>query len=176
MSPIILRASRIDDAPEIATLFAYSATKAYEHILPPEVLSRYTPENQLERWKNHLNTLLPGHHIIVALTPESNQLLGFIEVGPSKQKSIGEVHYLFVLPALERRGVGTVLMQAGEQWLKEQGYKSGLLEVFCKNDVAKRFYRKEGWVDFTPPREEPQFLQMGYSIKDNEMRKEFSQN
>jgi GNAT superfamily N-acetyltransferase len=172
MTEFHLRPSQLSDNVEIATLFAYSCEKAYNHIFPPSFLSRYTPKNQLERWTTHLNTIPSTHRVIVAATAPG-EVFGFIEVGPSDEELIGEIHYLFVLPTAAEKGVGTALLRSGEQWLKEQGYHGGLLWVFCGNELAKRFYFKEGWEGCEVQQQEPTLLQAGYSIMECKLTKSF---
>jgi GNAT superfamily N-acetyltransferase len=170
--PLQLRPSRPSDASEIATLFAYSCKQAYSPIFPAFILSRYIPTKQLDRWTNHLNVMLPEHRVIVA-TSTSNEILGFIEVGPSTQQDIGEIHYLFVLPTATEGGVGTTLLRAGEQWLHGQGFKNGLLWVFCGNEPARRFYTKEGWQESGVVQQEPSLLEAGASVMECKLQKTF---
>lgn len=55
---------------------------------------------------------------------------------------IGQV---FVLPAWHGQGVGTPLLHAAEDVLKEQGHVLIWLQCRVGNDRARRFYEKHGW-------------------------------
>lgn len=169
-----IRICQPSDALEIATIFAHSCRTAYNNFFPPSLISRYTPANQLDRWTNHINELPPNRQLFVATSTESTQTLGFIEVGPSKQDGIGEVHYLFVGPNYIRTGVGSALLHYGEQWLITQGYQSGLLWVFTENENAFAFYLNQGWKDSGVAQDEPTLVKLGLRIKECELRKSFS--
>jgi GNAT superfamily N-acetyltransferase len=170
---VLVRPSNSADAPQIATVFAYSCKEAYSPLFPAFLLFRYTPANQLDRWIEHINKLPTTHHLIVA-TSASKELLGFIEVGPSEKAGIGEFHYLFVHPTYARIGIGAALMREGEHWLYDQGYRIGTLWVFCGNEVARMFYLKHGWQDFGVEQEEPTLLREGASVMERQMRKTFT--
>ena len=173
-----LRPANRSDATEIGTLFALSCAKAYTSILPETYMSRYTPDNQLERWTKHLRDLPADHMIIVAASPSESplhHLFGFIEVGPSvgssSQDYVGEIHFLFVHPDSSRLGVGTALINCGEQWLREKGFRDGLLWVFCDNQIAIRFYKNQGWQEEGAPQKEPECLKGGYEVMECKLRK-----
>jgi|SRR5271170_197906 len=110
-----LRASQTSDASAIASIFAQSYPHAYTSFLPAEFMSRYTVTNQLERWTTHLQDLPAKHHIMVAISEDTKDIVGSIEIGPAEyQKDVGEVHFLFVQPTSIRRGVGRCLLRSGE--------------------------------------------------------------
>jgi GNAT superfamily N-acetyltransferase len=169
-----IRTSQPSDAPEIATVFAHSCRKAYNPFFPPSLISRYTPAKQLDRWTNQLNELSSNRRLFVAVSSESPQTLGFIQVGPSEEDGVGEIQYLFVSPNCMRTGVGSALLHYGEQWLIAQGYKSGLLWVFTENGSGVAFYLNQGWKDSGVVQDEPTLVKTGFKIKECKLRKSFS--
>ena len=169
-----IRICQPSDAPEIATVFAQSCRKAYHPFFPPSLISRYTPAKQLDRWTSHLNELSPNRRLFVAVSTESPQALGFIQVGSSEEDGIGEIQYLFVRPDCIRTGVGSALLHYGEQWLIAQGYKSGLLWVFTENGSGVAFYLNQGYKDSGVVQDEPTLLKAGFIIKERKLRKSFS--
>jgi diamine N-acetyltransferase len=173
MQPYKLRPSKLSDAAEVATVFACSCKHAYSPFLPSALISRYTPEDQLERWTNHLSTLPSNHRIIVAASDEDD-IFGFIEVGPSAEEHCGEVHYLFVWPASARNGVGSSLLSSGEQWLLEEGYTNSILWVFNDNKIGREFYTAKGWKQTGGEQEEPSLLRLGFHVMECKMEKELN--
>jgi GNAT superfamily N-acetyltransferase len=165
-----LRQSQVSDGPGIASLFAYTCKETYSPFFPQPLLDRYTPTKQLERWTTHLRTLSAEHRIIVAT--DYDEILGFVEVGPSGQERIGEIHYLFVHPKSARVGVGTALLRSGELWLYEQGYRACQLWVFCENKKARQFYKKERWEESNIVQDEPSLSRAGYSVPECKLRKD----
>src|SRR5271170_3197168 len=117
MSTFVICPPQPSDAEGIATVFALSCEYAYRPIFPPALISRYTPAKQVERWTNHVRESSSLNQLMVATSKDSNRVLGFIEVGPSDESNVGEIHYLFVLPSFSGTGIGAALLRSGEHWL-----------------------------------------------------------
>ena len=81
---------------------------------------------------------------------EQGERLGFATVSHSthftgqRQAYIGE---LATVESVEGRGVGTALLEACEQWAREQGYALLTLTTGAANARALRFYRHHGFID-----------------------------
>jgi GNAT superfamily N-acetyltransferase len=81
---------------------------------------------------------------------EHSEPLGFATVSPDthftgqRQASIGE---LATLEAAEGQGVGTMLVQACEEWARKQGYSILALATGAGNTRALRFYHHLGFED-----------------------------
>jgi ribosomal protein S18 acetylase RimI-like enzyme len=58
---------------------------------------------------------------------------------------VGHVDSFYVLPALRGRGVGRLLMDAAYGAMREAGAETVALEMVAENDVARRFYEREGF-------------------------------
>ena len=159
----VLRDARAIDAPEIATVFALSCTRAYQGIFPPVLLAEYTPGRQLRRWADHLESATADSCVLVAALQA--QVIGFIEVGPaSEAPGFGEIHYLFVHPEHARCGAGSRLLREGETCLAGDGYRKALLWVFRDNALAQGFYERAGWQHAGIERAEPSLLKRDYPI------------
>jgi ribosomal protein S18 acetylase RimI-like enzyme len=81
---------------------------------------------------------------------EKNKVpLGFIHACSRKDDVSGEasgtVPLLGVCPEGQGMGVGQQLIQAAENWAKEQGYRLLHLEVFANNNKAQGFYQHLGF-------------------------------
>jgi ribosomal protein S18 acetylase RimI-like enzyme len=74
------------------------------------------------------------------------EVVGFVGVGPSRDEDAdGELYTIYVDPAHWRTGVGRELIRAGEEQLRELGFRSVVLWVLDGNTRAQRFYESEGW-------------------------------
>jgi ribosomal protein S18 acetylase RimI-like enzyme len=51
----------------------------------------------------------------------------------------------YVLPELRGRGVGRLLMEAAYAEMRQAGATTVALEMVANNDVARRFYEREGF-------------------------------
>jgi ribosomal protein S18 acetylase RimI-like enzyme len=58
---------------------------------------------------------------------------------------VGHVDSFYVLPELRGRGVGRLLMDAAYAAMREAGAETVALEMVAGNDVAQKFYEREGF-------------------------------
>ncbi|WLR43039.1 GNAT family N-acetyltransferase [Bacillus carboniphilus] len=79
----------------------------------------------------------------------NNQIYGWILLGENmdyyiEKETIGYIFDLYVLPPKRKTGIGTKLLKAGINSLKEKGYNEIRLNVFV-NNPAKYLYKKMGF-------------------------------
>ena len=83
------------------------------------------------------------------LAEEGGELLGFTACGESRDPDAashaGEVRTLFVAAGRWRRGVGSALMAAALDDLRERGYTEATVWSFAANERANRFYESQGF-------------------------------
>ena len=74
------------------------------------------------------------------------QIAGFVGVGASRDPDAdGELYVLYVDPAYWGSGIGCELIRAGEERMRELGYRHVVLWVLDDNPRARRFYEAAGW-------------------------------
>lgn len=59
--------------------------------------------------------------------------------------NVPEIRNLYVLERFLGRGIGFELMTYAEKYLKQQGFSSVWLDVFCENTRAIAFYKRQGY-------------------------------
>ncbi|MBI4483571.1 MAG: GNAT family N-acetyltransferase, partial [Acidobacteria bacterium] len=74
---------------------------------------------------------------------EEEKVVGFIVV--RKERDAGHVITIDVEPAYQDRGVGTQLMEAGEEWLRAESVREIYLETAEDNHKAIAFFRRWGY-------------------------------
>jgi GNAT superfamily N-acetyltransferase len=83
------------------------------------------------------------------LAEEVGELLGFAACGDSRDpdaaSDTGEVRTLFAATGRWRRGVGSALMAAALEDLRERGYTEATVWSFAANERANRFYESQGF-------------------------------
>ena len=84
------------------------------------------------------------------LVARDGGLAGFVTVDPERGRYAqdtdrGLVTNLYVVPERRREGVGTALLAAAENRLREQGVETAALDVLAANEAARRFYRAAGY-------------------------------
>ena len=76
-------------------------------------------------------------------------MLGFTMPGaardPDATGKVGEVRTMFAVPASWGRGVGSALMAAALDDLRERGHSEATLWSFVDNERANRFYERHGF-------------------------------
>ena len=101
-----------------------------------EILSRVLLEN-------------PAESVIFVAEDENRTPLGFIHLKVAEDfynaEKNGHISDIIVAPEGEGRGVGKALMKAGEDWARSQGFKWLTLNVFGKNERARKLYEKIGY-------------------------------
>lgn len=80
------------------------------------------------------------------LAEDEGQVIGFIVT----EAQVAQAHIitLDVLPAYQRRGVGTLLLKAAEQQLTRRGIESITLETATNNEPAIAFWKEHGYVPY----------------------------
>jgi [ribosomal protein S18]-alanine N-acetyltransferase len=73
-----------------------------------------------------------------------SRLAGFV-IANRDRRAQGHIVTVDVAPAWRRHGVGTLLMDAAETWLREQGGEVVYLETAVENSAAQAFYLRRGY-------------------------------
>lgn len=79
-------------------------------------------------------------------------VIGFGQVGPplprpdSAPVAPADLHRLYLLPRWQRKGIGSRLVGELEAWLRQQGYPHYGAYVHERNEPAKHFYARQGFV------------------------------
>ena len=74
-----------------------------------------------------------------------DEIVGFLVAGREPQQ-VGHIITIDVLEQWRRRAVGSALMDAAENWGRQQGLQLIYLETGEDNDAAKAFYGRRGYV------------------------------
>jgi L-amino acid N-acyltransferase YncA len=112
----------------------------------------------------------PDLRVLVA--DDAGEALGHTTFGKSRDEDVaagvGEIRTLFVRPAAWRRGVGSALMRAALDSLRELGYTDATVWSFAANARANAFYEHHGFRrDGAEKREEvwADLLQVRYGLE-----------
>jgi GNAT superfamily N-acetyltransferase len=150
-----VRRARPDDAAAIAEVHVRTWQEAYEHVFGAERLASVTVAQRLPMWRQILDD--PAQTALVAEN-EAGRIVGWCTVAPSRDADAdGELWGIYVLSEAWGSGVGSALMAAGIDALRESGYREVILWVLEDNPRARRFYEREGWT-LDGSHKEDQFL------------------
>jgi GNAT superfamily N-acetyltransferase len=141
-----VRAATLDDASVIAAIHAASWQHVYRGVLPDAYLDSLSPDDRLPMWARILATVDSPMHVGVAEV--DGHVVGFYSIGPSNEGDPGDVQMLYtiyLLPALERQGIGRALMTDAEDQMRARGARGGVLRVITANSGTRQFYERLGW-------------------------------
>jgi diamine N-acetyltransferase len=76
----------------------------------------------------------------------SNTLIGFASYGPTEQATVFKLHKLYLHPAWQGRGLGSLLLQHCEHEVRKSGVTRLILSVNKRNAKAIAAYQRNGFV------------------------------
>ena len=98
---------------------------------------------------NVFREIIASDDVRILLAEDGEELLGYSAFGanrdPDAAPGVGELRTFFVAPGRWRRGVGSELLRAVLDGLREMGYERASLWSFIANDRANAFYEKAGF-------------------------------
>lgn len=108
-------------------------------LLDADLQSRYGEQQSFFSQFNKLDHI---HHVIVVY--ENNQPVG---CGAFKayEPGVAEIKRMFVQQQNRGKGIAGQILAALEQWAKEEGFKSCILETGLEQPEAIRVYEREGY-------------------------------
>ena len=123
-------------------MWVESARAAFRDLLPSD---HEFPEPDPERWY----TLLEDPAVLMLIAEEDGELVGFSTSGESRDDDagagVGEIRSFFVAAGRWRGGVGSALLAASLESLRERGCTEATLWSFDSNERANAFYEARGF-------------------------------
>lgn len=137
-SDVAIRSATAEDADDVAAVYVRSWRAAYAELLPPEALATLDEANWARRFRSRRE---PSRVTLLAHT--TAQVIGMVTVGPDRQDPVfGEINAIYVLPSIQGRGIGTVLLDAAITRLD-----SSVVRLWCaaENARSRTFYERRGF-------------------------------
>lgn len=141
-----VRLARMDDAPVLGQVHCASWRSAYRDILPEEVLRRLDPQERARRMRRLIAETNPWRWLLVAAN-QDDQAVGFCAAGPEQTGHpifCGEIYGLYLLPEVQRRGLGRRLVENAHRRLQAAGMQGLVIWVLRDNRSACAFYESLG--------------------------------
>src|SRR5580658_9523616 len=139
---ISIRAARLGDEGEIASVHDAAWREAYRGIIPGRELERMIARRGPSWWRGAIER---KSRLIVLDFDES--IAGYATYGRNRVPTLpfqGEIFELYIAPEFQGLGFGRRLFQAAHSDLQEHGYPSLLIWALADNDRALRFYGNLG--------------------------------
>jgi putative acetyltransferase len=91
---------------------------------------------------HQFNSILQLNHVVVLYDTDEPVACGaFKEI----EKAIVEVKRMFTLPAHRSKGHASRILKALEEWAKEEGYSTAVLETGKRQPEAIELYKRNGY-------------------------------
>jgi len=142
-----IRRAAAADAAGIGAVHVASWQWAYRGQLPDHFLDTIDVHRRNEWWRRRLTNDPP---IVVFVAERDGGIVGFCHVGPSDdtpESLLGELHAIYLLETVARQGIGSALMTAGLEALRDMAFDDAILWVLASNEGTRRFYEQAGWLD-----------------------------
>jgi ribosomal protein S18 acetylase RimI-like enzyme len=147
MPTLSIRPATVEDALAIATVHVKTWQVAYRGQIPDAFLDSMSIERRNERWRGILAAMQLHEKVLVAEL--DGKIVGFCVVGRCRDadadETVGELYAIYVDAQTMNQGVGSTLIHAGQEYLREQGYQRATLWVLESNHRSRRFYERKGW-------------------------------
>lgn len=146
---VSVRVGWADDAPGIAGVQVRAWRKAYDGLLPADVMAAMDPDEFAAAWHQSLNKPKDARNrVLVAL--ERNTIRGFAITGPASDPDIdpisyGEVSDLTVDPDQTGHGHGSRLAQACADTLRADRFGHAVTWLNSTDDAVRKFLTEAGW-------------------------------
>jgi len=144
-----LRRAGTDDAQALSALATRTFVDTFGHLYPHSDLESFLAETYCAEAQR---ALLSNLDLAIWLLEQNGAPVGYALAGPCTLPHAdvaagdGELKRLYVIKALQGRGLGVHLMQAAMDWLLQEGPRTLWLGVWSDNHGAQRFYARYGFV------------------------------
>jgi ribosomal protein S18 acetylase RimI-like enzyme len=146
---ITVRQATPDDVGAIAAINLASWEAAYRGIVADGFLDRATLESRAERW--HERILAAVNPILVAEV--AGVIAGYCSLAlPSRDADAdggdgptAEIGAIYVSPDAFRSGVGSAMVDAALELMRDRGFREATLWVLVDNARARGFYARQGF-------------------------------
>ena len=147
MNVLRIREASVSDAEGIAKVHVYTWQNAYLGLIPDSFLQGLSVEQKTANWIKNIENPLSKSQTLVAEV--NGEIVGFISVGIDQEGGLpnqGEVYAIYVMPSIQKRGIGVALMREGLQALETEGLACAILWVLDGNLRTRAWYESHGWM------------------------------
>jgi GNAT superfamily N-acetyltransferase len=144
-----VRRATSHDVAAIAQVHVDSWKAAYVGQLPDDFLAGLSAADRIPLWEGIVSGGEEGPVGSTFVLQEADAVIGFLHMDgtrdPDGSGSVGEVTALYLAPTWWGQGGGGLLLAAGLEALRSEGYRTATLWVLAGNERARRMYEAKGW-------------------------------
>lgn len=145
-----VRLAGADDAEAIAEIQIGAWRAAYAGFLPAAFLDGLDVERRATQWRGRIGPAMRRDSPTFVAVDETDAVRGFIHTGPIRDHDLepdgrAEIYTIYVDPARWRRGIGSILLQAVDDFWSPTDVRELVLWAFEANADGRAFYERLGW-------------------------------
>jgi GNAT superfamily N-acetyltransferase len=125
MNSITIRIAQLSEAEQIRSLVNDVVQETYGYLHPPKLTALNDPNLWIKSWVALDDSIIVG-------------------VGLANDDCIDD---LWIHSGYRKQGIGKALLSALETQINSDGFVKAKLRVVAENEAARKFYRREGWVE-----------------------------
>ena len=165
-----IRPATVNDARHIAQVHVASWKTTYRAIFPASVLEALSVEKRETFWKGMLSETRAERITLVACGP-TEEVIGFASGGAERTGNLpcdGELYAIYLLEAIQGRGLGTLMVRRLARELQSRGFSSMAVWVLGLNPYRKFYEALGGSVigEKTIERGGESFVEIAYGWQD----------
>jgi GNAT superfamily N-acetyltransferase len=144
----VIRSAMPEDAADLARVHVTTWQAAYPGMIDQGFLDSMDLEGREEWWER----AVAREANLIRVAVIEHRVEGFCLAAASTTKGWGEVYSIYVTAEHWGKGLGRLLLAAGESALVGAGFDRALLWVLRDNSRARVFYERQGWALGKPMR------------------------
>lgn len=149
----MITTARLNDVARLAEMFWNNIKNAPAYISHGEIqMGIAEGVGQLaadgyEKWIGYITDKIENKRSTVLLSEENDELAGFIvlEIDSDNDKPFGVICDLLTAPETRGKGIGSLLLKSGMEWLRQNGIHDFYLESGVNNHRAHEFFERHGF-------------------------------
>ena len=144
-SELTVRRARPDDATAIADVHVASWRTTYPGIVDQAYIDALSASDRAAAWARRL-AAEPATAPDILVAVAGDRIVGFLSGGPSREPFPGynaELHAIYLLKSVQRRGVGRRLIRDWASLAVARGFHAAIVRVLAANP-ARFFYESLG--------------------------------
>ena len=143
MNAIIYRPLQTSDADAVFSVAREAWQFTYATIFDSAFIDQFVGTNYAPERLRELIPLLEAKQLFFDVALDADQLIGFCNIGTSAHGA--QLFRIYVRPAYIGDGIGSSLLERGEQFIQTRGLSSYCCFVHEGNELGKRFYLRRGF-------------------------------
>jgi len=143
MNAISYRALRTDDADGVFEAARDAWQFTYATIFDPAFIHQFVRTNYAPDRLRSLVPLVDDQRMFFDVALDGEHVVGFCNMGATRRGA--ELFRIYLMPAYIGAGIGSRLLERGEQFLRARGFSSYFCFVHRDNELGRRFYIRHGF-------------------------------